>query len=354
VTYRLWASAAHDNTRITAADALYPYVFAARWSVKRAPGSPPEYDPAIEAATATARQALLGVRVVKVDSDVRRYSDVTFTYVVPVVEVYLSAASTDAQELAALAPPWSAVPWHVTVLMEEAVKRGVGAFSAAEARRRGVRWLDLARDPKTREELGAILQELARRNHIPEPLKRLVAADEAQTRWAALRQFVQRRGHFLVTNGPYQLEKWTDTAVVLQVFRDLNNPLGVGSYDRFAIPRRAWVARLTARGERLEIMPEIERLEKFQREYRLVREPLWARGEEDKIDVPAAHYVILAADGSVAAAGTSREVQAHRVIVDLNGRLKPGAYTALVALALGENRVDPDVAAAQFRVDAGP
>jgi hypothetical protein len=354
VTYRLWASAAHDNTRITAADALYPYVFAARWSVKRAPGSPPEYDPAIEAATATARQALLGVRVVKVDSDVRRYSDVTFTYVVPVVEVYLSAASTDAQELAALAPPWSAVPWHVTVLMEEAVKRGVGAFSAAEARRRGVRWLDLARDPKTREELEAILQELARRNHIPEPLKRLVAADEAQTRWAALRQFVQRRGHFLVTNGPYQLEKWTDTAVVLQVFRDLNNPLGVGSYDRFAIPRRAWVARLTARGERLEIMPEIERLEKFQREYRLVREPLWARGEEDKIDVPAAHYVILAADGSVAAAGTSREVQAHRVIVDLNGRLKPGAYTALVALALGENRVDPEVAAAQFRVDAGP
>jgi hypothetical protein len=280
VTYRLWASAAHDNTRVTAADALYPYAFAARWSVRRGDRAP-EYDPTIEAITAPARQALLGVRVVKVDSDVRRYSDVTFTYVVPVLEVYLASSSTDPQELAALAPPWSAVPWHVIVLMEEAVKRGVGAFSAAEARRRGVRWLDLARDPKTREELGAILQDLARRNHIPEPLKRLVAADDAQTRWAALRQFVQRRGHFLVTNGPYQLEKWTDTAVVLQVFRDLNNPLGVGSYDRFAIPRRAWVARLITRGERLEIVPEIERLEKFQREHRLVREPLWARGEED-------------------------------------------------------------------------
>ncbi len=353
VTYRLWASAAHDNTRVSAADALYPYVFAARWSGGRAPGSV-EHDPAVEAATETARQALVAVRVVKVDSEVQRYSDITFTYVVPVVEVYLNAATADTAELAALAPPWSATPWHVMVLMEEAVKRGVGAFSAAEARRRGVRWLDLARDPKTREELGAILDGLARRNHVPEALKRLVAADEAQARWAALRQFAQRRGHYLVTNGPYLLEKWTDAAVVLQVFRDMNNPLGVGSYDRFAIPRRAYVARITARGDRLEIMPEIERLEKFLREYRLVREPLGSRGEEERPDLPACRYVILGADGTVAAAGVSRDVHAQRLVVDLKGRLKPGAYTALVALALGDNLVGPEVATAQFRVDAAP
>jgi len=353
VTYRLWGSAAHDNTRVSAADALYPYVFAARWSGRRAPGSV-EHDPAVEAATETTRQALVGVRVVKVDSEVRRYSDITFTYVVPVVEVYLNAATADTAELAALAPPWSATPWHVMVLMEEAVRRGVGAFSAAEARRRGVRWLDLARDPKTREELGAILDGLARRNHVPEALKRLVAADEAQARWAALRQFAQRRGHYLVTNGPYLLEKWTDAAVVLQVFRDMNNPLGVGSYDRFAIPRRAYVARITARGDRLEIMAEIERLEKFLREYRLVREPLGSRGEEERPDLPACRYVILGADGTVAAAGVSRDVHAHRLVVDLKGRLKPGAYTALVALALGDNLVGPEVATAQFRVDAAP
>ena len=353
VTYRLWGSAAHDNTRVSAADALYPYVFAARWSARRAPGSA-EHDPAVEAATETARGALVGVRVVKVDSEVRRYSDITFTYVVPVIEVYLNAATADTAELAALAPPWSATPWHVMVLMEEAVKRGVGAFSAAEARRRGVRWLDLARDPKTREELGAILDRLARGNHVPEALKRLVAADEAQARWAALRQFAQRRGHYLVTSGPYQLEKWTDAAVVLGVFRDMNNPLGVGTYDRFAIPRRAYVARITVRGDRLEIAPEIERLEKFLREYRLVREPLGSRGEEERPDLPACRYVILASDGTVAAAGVSREVHAQRLVVDLKGRLKPGAYTALVALALGDNLVDPEVASAQFRVDAAP
>ena len=353
VTYRLWGSAAHDNTRVSAADALYPYAFAARWSARRAAGSV-EHDPAVETATEPARRALVGVRVVKVDSEVRRYSDITFTYVVPVVEVYLNVATADAPELAALAPPWSTTPWHVMVLMEEAVRRGVGAFSAAEARRRGVRWLDLARDPKTRAELGALLDGLARQNHVPEALKRLVAADEAQARWAALRQFAQRRGHYLVTSGPYQLEKWTDTAAVLQVFRDMNNPLGVGTYDRFAIPRRAYVVRITARGDRLEVAAEIERTEKFMREYRLVREPLGSRGEEERPDLPACRYVIVGADGTVAAAGLSREVQAHRLIVDLKGRLKPGAYTALVALTLGDNLVGPEVATTQFRVDAAP
>lgn len=353
VVYRLWASAAHDNTRVSPADAIYPYVFAARWGTRRAhPGV--EYDPAVDAATQAARQALAGVRVVKVDSEVRRYADITFTYVVPVVEVYLNAASPDPQELAALAPPWSPVPWHVTVLMEEAVKRGVGAFSAGEARRRGVRWLDLARDAKTREKLGAILDGLARENHVPEAVRRLVGADEAHARWAALRQFAQRRGHYLVTSGPYQLEKWSDAAVVLQVFRDMTNPLGVGTYDRFAIPRRAYVARITARGDRLEIAPEIERLERFLRQYRLVREPLGSGADEDKVDVPACRFVIVAADGRVAAAGISRDVQAHRVVVDLKGRLRPGAYTALVALVLGDNYVSPEVATLQFRVEAAP
>jgi hypothetical protein len=56
----------------------------------------------------------------------------------------------------------------------------------------------------------------------------------------------------------------------------------------------------------------------------------------------------------VAAAGLSRDVQANRLIVDLKGRLKPGAYTALVALVLGDNLVGPEVATTQFRVDAAP
>jgi hypothetical protein len=353
ITYRVAASSFHDNTRMTTADAVYPYLFAARWGAKR-PGSA-DYDPAVDAATATARQALVAFKVLRVDSEVKKYSDLTFTYVVPVVEVYVNSLARDPQQMAVAAAPWSAVPWHVLVLMEEAVKRGVGAFSAEEAKRRGIRWLDLAREAKTRDALTALVDGFGRQAYVPESLKRFVTADEAQNRWAALKQYVQQRGHFLVTNGPYQLAKWSDTAVTLEVFRDFTNPMGVGRFDRFAIPRRAYVKTIVPRGDRLEIAAEVDRVEKFLREYRVVREPLAAGGAAaDRSDIPACRYVVIAADGTVAAAGVSDEVQGGKLVVTLKGQLRPGAYTALVTLVLGDNQVNPEVATAQVKVDAAP
>jgi hypothetical protein len=353
VTYRIVASAFHDNTRMTPADAVYGYSFAYRWGARV--GGRAAAEPAVEAATAPLRQALVGFRVVKVDADVRTYSDTTFTYVVPVIDVYVAGGALDEASLAALAPPWSALPWPVLVVMEEAVKRGLAAFSPGEAKRRGVPWLDLARDAKTREALAALVDGFAAQAYIPPALKRLVMADEAQTRWAALKRFLAKRGHVLVTNGPYALEKWSEREVVLHAFRDFTNPNGVGTYDRFAIPRRAFVARLTARGDRLEIVPEIERVERFLREYRIVREPLSKpASDEDRADVPVCRYVIVGADGAVADAGLSRDRDGARLVVTLKGRLKPGAYTALVALALRDNWVNPEVATLQFRIEATP
>ena len=353
ITYRLVASAFHDNTRMTPADAAYAYSFAYRWGGRAGGGA--AADRAVETETALLRQALVGFRVVKVDAEVKKYSDSTFTYIVPVIDVYVSGGAFDNADLAALAPPWSAVPWTVLALMDEAVKRGLAAFSPAEAKRRGVPWLDLARDAKTKEALAALVESFAAQAYIPPALKLLVTSDEAQTRWAALKGFYAKRGHFLVTNGPYALEKWTEREVVLAVFRDLTNPLGVGSYDRFALPSRAFVARLTARGDRLEIVPEIERVERFLRDYRIVREPLGKPvSEEDRADVPACRYVIVGADGAVADAGLSRDRDGARLAVNLKGRLKPGAYTALVALGLRDNWVNAEVAVAQFRIEPAP
>jgi hypothetical protein len=354
ITYRIRASAFHDNTRMTPADAVYAYIFAARWGDNRQQGGQ-AYDPVVDAATALLRRALAGFKVVKVDSEVKKYSDITFTYVVPVIEVYLDSVPLDAQQVAAVAPPWSTIPWHVTVLMEEAVKRGLGAFSAEEARRRGVRWLDLARDNKLKEALAALVDGFAKEPYVPEALKRFVTADEAQTRWTALKQFFQRRGHFLVTNGPYRLDKWSDGSVTLDVFRDSTNPMGVGSFDRFPLPRRAYVSRIVPRGDRLEVYAEIERVEKFLRDYRVVREPLGAPdADEDRSDVPVCRYVIVGADGAVAAAGVSRDVHGNRLIVDLRGTLRPGQYTVMAALLLGDNEVNPEIATAPYRVEATP
>jgi len=353
ITYRLVASAFHDNTRMTPADAAYAYSFAYRWGARAA--GRPAADPAVESATAPLRRALVGFRVVKVDAEVKKYSDNTFTYVVPVIDVYVNGGALDNEALADLAPPWSALPWTVLALMDEAAKRGLAAFSPGEAKRRGVPWLDLVRDAKTKEAMAALVETFAAQAYIPPALKRLVTAHDAQTRWASLKGFYAKRGHFLVTNGPYALEKWTDREVVVTAFRDFSNPMGVGTYDRFALPSRAFVARLTVRGDRLEIVAEVERVERFLRDYRIVRAPLGKPASEDnRADVPVCRYVIVGADGAVAAAGLSRDRDGAGLVVNLKGRLKPGAYTALVALALRDNWVNAEVAVAQFRVEPAP
>jgi hypothetical protein len=239
--------------------------------------------------------------------------------------------------------------------MEEAVKRGIAAFSRDEARRRGVPWLDLARDPKLRRELQKIAEELAAAGHVPPALAGLVPADEAQHRWASLVQFAKRRGHFLVTNGPYQLAAWSDTGATLAVFRDFTYPLGVGSYDRYAIPLRAYPARVVSRGDRIEVQADVEEAQKFLRDHRIVREPLQGRPlPPDRRDLPACRYVVVAGDGSVAAAGTVPEPTNGAFHLSFKGRLKPGTYTVLVALALRDNLVDPEVAQAHYRLDPAP
>ena len=96
---------------------------------------------------------------------------------------------------------------------------------------------------------------------------------EARERWAALRAFYAAHGHLLVTNGPYILTKWSEGSAVLGVFRDFSYPLGVGSFDAYAIPRRAYIFRVEQHGGRLEVTAEMEELEKFQRSYDFVRAP---------------------------------------------------------------------------------
>ncbi|HEX9417561.1 MAG TPA: hypothetical protein VGA81_00795, partial [Methylomirabilota bacterium] len=191
--------------------------------------------------------------------------------------------------------------------------------------------------------------------YVPPEFKKLVAADEAQNRWRALKQFAQRRGHYLVTNGPYQLGKWSESGATLEVFRDFTYPLGVGTFDRFALPLRAWVARATPRGDRLEVQADVERAERFLRSYRLLREPMGTVGAEgDRPDMPVCRFVALGPDGEVVRAGASRDVQAGRLIVPLQGLPKPGPYSVLLALYVGDNAVNPDIATVAFRPETAP
>lgn len=342
VLYRVLASAFHDGTRMSAADLLYPFVFAYRWGVKR--GQPPtEYEPFVDTSTALLRERFAGLRILRVEQDVLAFGDDKLTYDVPVVEVYINHRSPDPLQVAAMAPPWSTLPWHLLVLMEHAVTRGLAAFSREEAERRGIVWLDLARDPKLRDALASLVDEFERQSYLPDSLRGFVAPSEARERWMALKYFYDKHRHFLVTNGPYRLHQWSDTATVLQVFRDLTYPRGVGAFDRYAIPLRASVTRAELRGARLEVQAEVEKVERFGREYRIVTEPFSKKTlERDKRSLPVCRYVVVGSTGTVLTAGTLEATDADIFSIPL-AELAPGRHTIMVALSVDGNEVNPRV-----------
>jgi hypothetical protein len=355
LTFRALGSAFHDGTRTTVADLLYPYVFAWRWSARDGPDGA-SYDPAVDAATAFFRERLVGVRVVGVDPTSKSISfgDVTFARELLIVELYADLGSDDPEQAAALAPPWSTLPWTVIALMEEAVRRGWAAFSPVEAARRGVEWLDLARSPGLTARLADMVAKFARDGYRPVGLEDLVTAEEARARWAALGAFYRAHGHFLVTNGPYQLKNWSAEAVTLEAFRDLSYPLGVGSFDALPIPRRAFITRIERADEGLKLSVEVETVMKFQRSYRIIREPLAATPTTGASrPVLVCRYFVLAADGNVALAGTGRLAADATFRLELKGKLAPGDYTVQAAVYVGSNAMNPEIVRIPYSVAEG-
>jgi hypothetical protein len=147
-----------------------------------------------------------------------------------------------------------------------------------------------------------------------------------------------------VTNGPYKLKSWTPQSVTLEAFRDLTYPLGVGSYDAYAIPRRGFITKVDRSGERLTLTGDIEIIEKFQRSYKLVRTPL--RSVPATVlsrAAPECRYVIAGADGRVALAGVAPLGADGSFQIDLADRLPPGRYTLSALIAVNGNVMNADV-----------
>jgi hypothetical protein len=350
--YSLVSSPFHDGSAPGIADVLYPYIFAFRWTAASGPG--PRVDPEVARSTAQTREWLLGFRVVDTETRTRNFgADLVFSYRVPVIDVFLDHRSNDPKLAAAAAPPWSTLPWPVIVLMEEAVSRGVAAFSHAEAQRRGLPWLDLVRDKDTGARLAALVEAFRRDGYRPEPLKPLVSAEEARQRWAALAAFHDRYGHFLVTNGPYRLDAWSADSATLAVFRDLGYPQGVGTFDAYAIPLRGYATAVEDRGDRIEIGAEVERVVHTQRSYEIERVGLaGALSQLDEEERPVCAYVLLDSAGKVLQARSIGPDADGQFRVDLSGLRAPGMYTVAAAVLVGGNRMNPEVRLIEHRVGA--
>ena len=348
LTYRLLGGAFHDGTKMTAADLVYAYMFAWRWG-----GLEESVDPAVAAATAPLRRALVGVRLGGSDTRSKSYrvGDFNVTRELFIVDVYLAIPPSDAEQDAAIAPPWSTMPWHIMALMEEAFARDWAAFSQAEAQRRGIEWLDLARSPTLNAKLLVLVEEFAASGWRPETLRDLVGADEARGRWTALAAFFKEHNHFLVTNGPYRLKSWSAERASLEAFRDLSYPLGVGSFDAYAIPRRGWFTGIARDGDRLALTADIETVNKFGRSYRLERQPVQSLAPDElKRAAPECRYVIFDGEGQAALAGTVRPGEDRRFTIDIGGKLADGRYTLAAEIAVNANVMNAEIRRYEFAI----
>jgi hypothetical protein len=282
IVYRVRNSAFHDGTSMSVADLYYAYAFAA--------------NPGVAQATALAREQLKGVRLLRVETEILASGEDKLSYEVPVVEVYLDAASDG--DAATVAPPWTTLPWHLLALFEEGARRGY--FMLSE--------FDPVRDTAMVRRLGELARELEEGAYVPPALVSHVNAQQARARYRRLREFHAAHGHWLVTNGPYLLDRWDGTKAVLGVFRDPSYPKGLGGFNAYAVPLKGYVTRIERRGYGAEVHTETEWLERLGREVRIVRGSFAAKLAErltgaGALPAPVCRYLLVGPDGAVAAAG---------------------------------------------------
>ncbi|MSO67941.1 MAG: hypothetical protein EXQ82_09070 [Pseudolabrys sp.] len=354
LTYRMLGSAFHDGSRMSGADLLYSTMFAYRWG---AGGEESHSDPVVATATAVMRAQLLAIKSIATDSSSKsiRFGDFEYTRELFVVEVYTLAPSVDPEQDAIVAPPWSTLPWNLLVLMEEAVERGWAAFSQAEVARRGVEWLDLVRSPDMNRRLATLVEQFEREGYRPERLHSLVSAEAARRRWAALAAFYREHGHFLVANGPYRLKHWSAGAVTLEAFRDLSYPLGVGSYDAYAVPRRGYITKVEQFGNEIRLSGDIELIEKRMRSYDIVRRPLSSVPPDMlKRASPQCRYVVIDTEGRVVLAGLAPLADDATFQVNFNGKLAAGRYTMRAEINVNGNAMNTDIRRIDVLISSSP
>lgn len=355
LTYSAMTSPFHDGTAMTVADLLYPYAIAYRWGAADT-GASVRHDPAVARATAGLRTHLKGIKFSGVDpkSKTIRFGDLNYAREQMLVDVYLDMPAND-PKAAAIAPPWSPVPWHVLALMEEAVMRGFAAFSRMEAERLGIEWLDPVRSEPLKQRLLELIERFGLEGFVPEPIVGIITPSEARSRWKALAAFYAEHKHFLVTNGPYRIQDWSDNTATLAVVRDPLYPLGVGSYDAYAIPRRAFVTGTEIVPEGIALSVEVESVETVGRNYRIVRQPLKSVvADTRKRSTFDARFVAIGADGKAALAGRGLPDKDGVIVLYLQGNLAPGRYTIITTLAVNDNTVKAEIRSIPYEVARGP
>ncbi|MGC2517497.1 MAG: hypothetical protein WA373_00060, partial [Burkholderiales bacterium] len=225
------------------------------------------------------------------------------------------------------------------------------AFGAAAAARRGVPELDLVRNTTLFAQLAGLARELEERAYVPPALARYAGAEDARARYRRLREFHAAHGHWLVTNGPYVLGRWDGTKAVLRAFRDPSYPKGLGSFNAYAVPLKAFVTRIEQRSFGAEAYTETEWLERLGRDVRIVRGSFATKLAERLTGAgtppaPVCRYLLVGPDGAVATAGAVRADSSGACRLEFGpaaGRNGTAGYRLVLAPVLEDNAANAPI-----------
>ncbi|MDW8042111.1 MAG: ABC transporter substrate-binding protein [Nitrososphaerota archaeon] len=202
----------HDGSTMSIADIIYSYIL----TFDRADRNSPLYDESYVPVFQEFRQVFKGLRILSQNP--------------LIIEVYSDRIYLDAEWIANEAASWFFTdysqgpgPWHVVAVGALAESANELAFSSAKATKLKVEWMNLLAGPS----LGILKRHLDRAIetvHIPyeKVLGRYVSREEALARYRNLSAWYASKGHFLVGNGPFYLDRVDITAkiVVLKAFRE--------------------------------------------------------------------------------------------------------------------------------------
>ncbi len=216
----------HDGSTFSLADIVYSFIL----TFDRADPKSPLYDESYVPVFEEFRAVFKGLRILSEDP--------------LVIEVYSDRFYLDAEWIANEAASWFFTdyaygpgPWHVVAVGGLAEAAGELAFSADKAEELKAEWMNLLAGPSL-PILARHLDRAIQEQYIPyeNVLGKYVTKEEAVRRYQNLRNWYQSKGHFLVGNGPFYVERVDPTAkvVVLRAFREFPDP--ADRWLRFAKP----------------------------------------------------------------------------------------------------------------------
>ena len=206
----------HDGSTMSLADIVFSYILTFDRADEKSPVFDESYVPTFEEFRATFK----GFRILSEDPLViEYYSDRAYLDAETNVWAAAQAFFTDYT--------YGPGPWHTVAVAWLAEADGKLAFSADKAEQLKVEWTSFVAGPSI-DILKTYLDRAIAERFIPyeNVMGQYVTAEQALQRYNNLKAWVNSKGHFLVGNGPFYLDRVDPTAkiVVLKAFREFPDP----------------------------------------------------------------------------------------------------------------------------------